>query len=508
LAEGWKSARETNRQAFPGWWIEGAREREVFAMMKRILLVVGFFVALSCGSAAAQNLCPAGVVSDKLICLVPQVFGPNGFVLPAGVGGAALANSFAGNSLTPLNSAIGRQAVLVPQASPSSGIIYTWDPDAHVPVASTGSFGPIYGERAETIGKYKLFIGYDYQYLKFSSLDGIGLKTLPEVFTQPNDSVDVPGFTCSASPNGTNTGKCAFIRDVVKVNSRLDLKVHEFVSFINFGVTDRIDVSVAIPIANVRMGITSDATIVDVSNTGVHAFASRPDCGITSNCVNQTFSSSRTASGIGDMTLRVKGTAWKGDRAALALGADIRFPTGDAQNFLGAGAAGVKPFVIWSLSSRIAPHVIVGYEVNGSSVIAGNISIGSKERLPSQLTYAGGVDMRVTKWLTTAFDLVGQQVFEAQRLSATTFTELGACTQNVADPLNPVCPIGTGLNNVGNRDANLSQTSGTLNVSNISIGAKMRPFSNFLITGNSLIKVNKGGLRSGFVPLLGVSYTF
>ena len=72
--------------------------------------------------------------------------------------------------------------------------------------------------------------------------------------------------------------------------------------------------------------------------------------------------------------------------------------------------------------------------------------------------------------------------------------------------MGPSCP--TGPNNVGNMDPNLAQSTGTFNVSNISLGSKLRPFSNFLITGNVLIKVNNGGLRSSVVPLLGLSYTF
>jgi hypothetical protein len=471
-------------------------------MIKHSLFAVVFFVVLSCATAAAQNLCPAGVASDKLICVIPQAFGPNGLQLQG-----SFQNSFVGSSLKPLTSAIARQAVLLPLASPSSGITFIWDPVAKVPVPSPGSFGPILSDRAETIGKYKLFVSFDYQYLKFGSLDGVDLNGLPEVFTQPNDSVNAPpGQTCSALPNGSNTGLCAFIRDVVKVNSRVDLKIHEFTTFVTFGVTNRIDVSIAMPIRNVRLGIFSNASIVDISTTGRLSFPSRTGCGEGgTNCLNQPFSNSRTASGVADMTLRVKGTAWKGERAAVALGAEIRLPTGDALNFLGSGTAGFKPFVVWSLSGRISPHALVGYEVNGSSVIAGDVSTGTRERLPSQFTYSGGADIQVTKWFTAAFDLLGQQVFEAQRLVRTNFTELAACTPT-ADPFSPTCPFGAG--NVGNVDPNLSQLAGTFNITSISVGGKLRPFSNLLLTGNALLKVNSGGLRSSVIPLLGISYTF
>jgi hypothetical protein len=457
-----------------------------------------------------QGLCPSGAPSDKLICLIPQVFGANGLILPAGP--SQFQNSFTSNSLIPLNSAIVRQSVLLPLASPSSGITFSWDPSSKTFVSSADSLGPIFAERAETIGKYRAFVGFDYQYLKFDRLDNFNLRHLPEVFTQPDNSFNAPsGQTCSASVDGFNSGPCAYIRDVVKVNNSIDLKIYQFITFFTFGLTNRIDVSLAVPITNVRMGIVSDATIVDVSATGVHAFEPRTDCGTqTTNCLNQQFPKARNASGIGDITLRVKGTAWKGERAALAIGVDVRAPTGDSLNFLGAGAAGVKPFVVWSYRARFSPHLNAGFEVNGSSRIAGNIVTGTKERLPSQFTYTAGTDVWLTKRLTAVFDLVGQQVFQAQRLSQEDFTELGACMRNPdpSDPLNSSCPIGSGPNNMGSTDPNLSQTTRSFNVSNISLGSKLRPFSNLVITANVLIKVNNGGLRSRFVPLAGLSYTF
>jgi len=76
----------------------------------------------------------------------------------------------------------------------------------------------------------------------------------------------------------------------------------------------------------------------------------------------------------------------------------------------------------------------------------------------------------LNKRITVAFDLVGQQVFEAQRLSPKTFTELGACTPNPIDPLNPTsCPFGSGNPaNFCNKDADLAQTTGTVPLSSTS----------------------------------------
>jgi len=383
-------------------------------------------------------------------------------------------------------------------------------------VSTTDSFGPILGERAETVGKYRLSLGISYQYFKFHSLDGVDMKKLPVVFPQPDNTFNAPTgvAACSATPSiprdtPANFGPCGYIRDVITTSTNVDLKIHQFTTFLTFGLTNRIDVSLVIPIENVRLGVFSNATIMNNSNGLFHTFPIQNGICGNSNatppqlCLNHLFSSVRTASGISDMTLRVKGTAWKGERAGLAIGVDVRVPTGDALNFLGSGAAGFKPFLVWSYRARVSPHVSVGYETNGSSKIAGDLSTGQKERLPSQLTYSSGADVWLTKSLTAAFDLVGQQVFEARRTSVTQFEELGKCldTSGNCDPSLKFAPARS--------DSTLTQSTATFNMTNASVGARVKPFSGILVTGNVLIRLNDGGLRAArIVPLLGVSYTF
>ena len=312
-------------------------------MSKNVVLLAFCLVILTSLVSNAQNLCPPGVASDKLICVIPQVYGVNGVAVanPNPNMPAPFQVNFLSASMSPLSSAIGRQAALLPLASPSSGIILTWDPEATAFVSSADSLGPIFGERADTIGKHRVFLGFAYQYFNFNSLDGLSLKALQVVLTQPDFVLD--GTTCSISAPDTNpappsnlpsrTGDCSFIRDVITTSNRIDLKIHQFTTFITFGLTSRIDISIAIPVENVRMGIFSLATIVhnEDPTTLTHAFPPTLDCPAT--CLTQLFSNVGAASGIGDMTLRIKGTAWKGERAALALGADIRMPTGDQFEF-------------------------------------------------------------------------------------------------------------------------------------------------------------------------------
>jgi opacity protein-like surface antigen len=464
--------------------------------------------------AAGQNLCPLGVASDKLICVIPQLFGVNGLQVANGAHQGHFQASFLDSSFAPLSSSIARQSALVPLASPSSGITFAWDASAKVFTASTDSFGPVLSDRAETLGRHRLFLAFDYQYFNFDSIDGISLRRLPVVLTHADDAEDNPGTLCTVNPDPTafnppqsNTGGCGFVRDVVRTNNSIDLKIHQFTTFVTFGLTSRIDVSVAIPIENVRMGAFSDATIGhnDSDSRFDHVFTPRTGCPPPGElvCLEQPFSNVRTASGIGDITLRVKGIAWKGERAGVALGVDVRVPTGDSLNFLGAGAAGVRPFVAWSYRARVSPHAVVGYEANGSSVIAGDITTGKKDKLPGALTYSAGADFWVTKRLTVAADIVGQQVFQVRRTTMTTFTELGQCQ----DSATQVCDPDAGFL-APHVDPVISQSTESYNATNLSLGVRVKPLGSLLLTGNVLIKLNDGGLRAKFVPLVGLSYTF
>jgi hypothetical protein len=481
-------------------------------MSFQIALGVFFLVAVNSTIALAQNLCPNGTKSDKLVCLIPQVYGPNGLVLinnnAQQLGIASGFQNGLPQALSPLNSSIARQTALLPLASPSSGITFSWDAASKVFVATTDSYGPILGERSDTIGKYRVYVGFGYQYFRFEQNDGTNLKNLPAVFTQPDTFASQVngGTTCSLNPpdSPVNLGDCGFIRDIVTTSNRVDLKLHQFTTFVTFGLTNRIDVSMAIPIENIRMGIRSDATIQNISQTGDHEFPSRPDCPISpqTTCLQSSSSNMSSASGIGDITFRVKGTAWKGERAGFALGVDVRAPTGDALNFLGAGAAGVMPFAVWSYRARISPHAFVGYQVNGSSLTAGDISSGTKDKLPGQLMYSGGTDVWLTKRISAAFDVVGQQVFQAQRFAFVgKFSrprECGNSQCNANELIPPPTPT----------DPNLLTATGSYNITNASIGAKIRPFGKFVVTGNVLLKLNDGGLRATAIPLVGLGYTF
>src|SRR3974377_465343 len=111
-------------------------------------------------------------------CVLPNLFGPTGLTLYNNPVFPHYAH-FTGSAQTTLNqtlsTAIATQLAILPIVSPSSGFTYKNDSAAGAFQRTTSSFGPIYSERAETIGRGKFSFGVSYQRFRFQNLDGIDI---------------------------------------------------------------------------------------------------------------------------------------------------------------------------------------------------------------------------------------------------------------------------------------------------------------------------------------------
>ncbi len=436
-------------------------------MLKRLMLVLAGW-AVAAPLAFAQG-------GQKLAFLIPRLYGPQGlFVdsaapLPSGETHSAHFNSAFQAEFTQFNISVASQLAAVPLPSPASGFTYTLDPGLGVLTRSTQSFGPIYTERAETIGKNKVSVGLNFQHFGFDSLEGQDLGTIPAVFTHDDPAVG---------------GRA----DVVATANAIDIAVDQSTLFFTYGLLDRLDVSLAVPYVRVDMSVVSDATINRIgtgSNLAVHYYA---DSGAPGGFGSQRrFAQAGTASGLGDLVVRLKGTAGKSGHTGLALGVDLRLPTGDEEDLLGSGAAGVKPFLALSFAlGKAAPHVNVAYAWNGKSVLAGNVLTGERESLPDELVWAAGFDVGVGGRLTLAADVLGRHVIDSPRLQTRTFTGLDGRTT---------------LPDIG-------FTTGSFDVITGAFGLKFNPAGKLLIDLNVLVKLNEAGLRDKVTPLVGLEYSF
>lgn len=495
------------------------KEKCLWTLKLVILLVV------APGLTWAQAVCPLnGTGSRKLICMLPQSLGSSGFNY--GLLGILDGRPFP--NIKPITQAVGTRLSQLPIASPSSGISVTYDTSLKAFVPSTDdNLGPIFGEQASTIGPHKLFLGFSYQYFKFDSIDGHKLDSVPLSFhanpvpaalIPPN--FDTPACNTTGFPaDGSYNGSPCFVRDYVKTNYNINLKVNQYIVYLTYGISQHFEVSAALPFSNVRMSVVSQATIVpnsfapqppytlnrfnffqpQIAQAAPPPNISVPNCP-AAPCFDAVFSDSRSVIGLGDVVVRGKYQFYQGERLGIAGGLDARLPTGDEENFLGSGTLGLKPFVVVSYRGRISPHAEAGYELNGSSLLYGNFvgATNTKSTLPSRFLYVAGANVAVTKRITAAFDLYGQRVFGASQVESGQLDDFGACNDSNCGVVTPGSPVPTSL----------IKSDTDISIVDASIGAKVRIYRHLLVTGNVLVKLNDSGLRAKVVPLAGISYVF
>ena len=469
----------------------------------RLFLLVSVLSAISLAqvhspcptSLSTSNNPPTIARTGDLICLVPQIYGPAGLVgqnfdgpLLSTTGHSVHFQAAAVNDFGPINSEIGVQLSQLPLASPASGFVFSFNPSLGVVARSTESFGPILTDRAETIGKRKLFLGVSYQFFNFDNADGVNLRNFGVVLThEPEPTVCA---TSPSTPGCSTTGVPTYTHDVVATQNSLDLKVHQATIVATYGITDRLDLSIAVPLLEVRMGVYSSATIFNFEQPPVnHAFASvTPSKYETYNSpTNALFFNGSSSSGIGDIVLRGKFLAWKGENSSVALGMDAHLPTGNANNFLGAGTWGIRPFATYTYSGRISPHATVGVQTDGNSVLAGDVTTqpAKTAHLPDIVTYSAGVDAGIIRRLSVSVDFLGQSLLDAAKIATTTYSDY-----------------------VGDTHPNITSSTGTVNQDSIAGGIKANLAGKLLFTANVLYQFNKSGLHSKPIPLAGLSYTF
>lgn len=436
-------------------------------MSRKVPMLVAVCVLVGApGSQAQQG-------DDKLALLIPNLYGPGGLIvdsealLPDGSTHSAHFNSAFQSEFTQFNIALASQLANVSLPSPASGYTYAFDPSLGVFRRSTQSFGPILADRAETIGRRKFTFGFNYQRFSFDSIEGVDLGDVPAVFT--HDGFQLGG------------GR----RDVVTTSNAIEARVAQFNAFFSYGLTDRLDVSLALPIVDAELRVASRATIRRVgtgSSLAVHFF--RDASGGFGD--RRDFAASGSASGIGDVILRLKGAAPKSGPTSLALSVDVRFPTGDELDLLGSGAYGFKPVlaVSWAVK-KVSPHLNLGYQWNGRSVLAGDVAKRTKGDLPNQFLYTGGVDIGLGDKLTLALDVLGQRVVDSPRLVRSTFTAAN-----------------------GETFPQIGFERGSFNVTNGAVGLKVNSGGSLLLDFNVLFKLDNGGLRDKVTPLLGFEYSF
>lgn len=399
--------------------------------------------------AALAAAAPASAHGKDLEDVIPSLYGGNGITLAmVTVSGLEHSPHFSASSLRELNSLNSQISSSLGQIGLNSAVAgYTFDLELGMPVRREDALGPLVSERARTLGKHHLNVGVTYSRSEFRLFEGDRIDDLTLVF--PHDDSNMDGVLGPNPPIDLRD----FELDTILVNLDLEIEQQVYALLVTYGVTDTIDVGMALPLVDMRIRADAVGTVINrgtvpIPSSSFHFF---------DPAVESPFSSTHgSKTGIGDLVFRVKKQFVAGNEGLpdFALVGQVKTDTGDESNFLGTGDIRIAALLVTSQQyGPIGTHVNLGWEwVEGDS-------------RQNNLRYAAGVDIRLHERLTLILDVIGRWEHK-----------------------------GDGIGD---------------HISDGAIGAKINLWRSLLMTWNFLVPLNRtSGLRANVVPTIGFEYLF
>ena len=261
-----------------------------------------------------------------------------------------------------LTRTLGLSVAALPVATSASGFAYRLNPALGTVERASQTFGPFFIERALTVGGGRASLGFTLHYSSFRTLDGNNLRdgsfvTTANQFPDEPEPFDVETLT-------------------------LDIRTRTATFFTNVGVSDRVDVGVAVPL--VRLDIDG---LRQNSYRGRNLLQARAQA---------------TTTGLADIAVRTKVRLTGDGPAGAAAGVEVRLPTGREEDLLGAGELALRFLGMGS------------YEF-GASSLYGNVAVGTGG-LGREFSYGGAVAVAATPRFTIVGEFVARRIAGIRRI--------------------------------------------------------------------------------------------
>jgi hypothetical protein len=248
-----------------------------------------------------------------------------------------------------IGDAIGQSVANIPTPATSAGSVVEFTPGGRIETRLL-SGGPIYAERAPSLGRGKLLIGVLLSQMTFQQLRGVPVEDLLFNFRH----VDIPGTPGLGNPIQEN--------NLLQVRMQLALQTTAASFFATYGITNTLDVGVAVPLVYTSLSGLSEAQIVPFGSSSAYSFGGPAE---DPKIVDNSFQEG-SAVGIGDVGLRLKLNIAQGERYGYGVQGDLRLPTGSEENFHGLGTMVARALGVVSAEfGPFTPHVNVGYLYRG-----------------------------------------------------------------------------------------------------------------------------------------------
>ena len=321
----------------------------------------------------------------------------------------------------------------LPVASSSSGFSYRLNPTLGTVERASQTFGSFFVERAATAGALQASLGFTFHYASFQSLDGNNLRdgrfvTVANQFADEPEPFDVETLT-------------------------LNITTRTATFFGNLGVTDRVDVGVAVPLLQ-----------LDINGTRLNTYRGQT--------VPLARATAKTV-GLADVAVRTKVRLTGDGPGSVAAGAEVRLPTGREEDLLGAGDLALR---VMGLAS---------YEAGAASV-HGNVLVGTGG-IGGEISYGGALAVAASPRLTVVGEVVGRRIEGTQRIAET------------LAPHPRIRLVQTmRLTPAGDDQMTMFAVA----------GFKWNVGSTWLLHGNVLMPLTDSGLTARFTPSVALDYSF
>jgi hypothetical protein len=483
-------------------------------LIRAAIVATTLSLSLAPTSVRAQDLSLAQVLPDLVlreIVLQRGVIGPPHVAHFSPIEAGDLKNPVVG-IVQSFNTQMATQFSTFPLGSSTGGMTYVFDESVGTFRRGSMSFGPLFAERALTIGRRKVSAGFNYQRTSYHTFEGQALDDGSIKFYLRHqdcchfeDPANLTGFTLTPL-TGTDHLNPPFKGDLIEATLSLQATTHTTAAFANYGVTDRWDIGLAVPFVSVNLDARVRARIirlVTATAPDTHTFEyGNPDA-------TQTVGHSGHATGLGDIVLRTKYHLLRAADGGLAVALDVRLPTGDKDNLLGAGGTQTKILLVASDErGRFGRHVNIGY-TSARGDVAGTVAGLSAASLPDEINYTGGVEFIASPRLTLMGDVIGRTLRGAGRLQLVTKQfEYNDPNPLIAGMPGPGCAGFAGLTCATASFDEFDPRPGNLTLLLGNGGVKFNPFGSLLISASVLFPLSNAGLRSRVTTVIGVDYAF
>lgn len=321
----------------------------------------------------------------------------------------------------------------MPLATASSGFLYRLNPELGTVERATESFGGFFVERALTPGNGHASFGISTSTTSFNRFNGRSLRD-GALVTVANQ------FRDEAAPYDTES-------------LILHLRSSVMTVFGSVGVGNRVEIGAAVPLVQLSL----DGQRID-NYRGTMLIQASGDA---------------SASGLADIALRGKVNLVAVRAGGVAVAGEVRLPTGDADNLLGAGKASLRIMGIGSLErGAFALH-------GNAAVVTGGIS--------SEYDFGGAVSIAVDPRVTLSGETLVRKVTELHSLAL------------VSAPHPELIGVDT---------FRLAPTLGAETLGAIVTGVKWNVTHTFVIGGHLTWPLTRGGLTAPLTPTVALEYAF